>query len=98
MYFNSKNNPLLFIAEVGSNHEGSFAEAKKIIIEACKSEADVVKIQTYTAENMVSNKKDFERYKHFKKLQLNIDEYIEIAKICKKYKKNLVLQFGIVIK
>ena len=87
MYFNSKNNPLLFIAEVGSNHEGSFAEAKKIIIEACKSEADVVKIQTYTAENMVSNKKDFERYKHFKKLQLNIDEYIEIAKICKKYKK-----------
>ena len=57
MYFNSKNNPLLFIAEVGSNHEGSFAEAKKIIIEACKSEADVVKIQTYTAENMVSKKR-----------------------------------------
>lgn len=87
MYFNSKNNPLLFIAEVGSNHEGSFTTAKKIIKEACKSNADIVKIQTYTAENMVSNINDLERFKHFKKLQLNINQYIEIAKICKKYKK-----------
>ena len=29
MYFNSKINPVLFIAEVGSNHEGNFKEAKK---------------------------------------------------------------------
>ena len=87
MYFNSKNNPLLFIAEVGSNHEGSFTEAKKIVKEACKSNADIIKIQTYTAENMVSKANDLERYKHFKKLELDISQYIEIAKICKKYKK-----------
>ena len=87
MYFNSKINPVLFIAEVGSNHEGNYSEAKKLVINACNSRADVVKLQILNAENLVSKKYDRKRYNHFKKLELDISQYIEIAKICKKYKK-----------
>jgi len=87
MYFKSKNNPILFIAEVGSAHEGSFTKAKQLVLEACKSKADCIKIQVYSAKNMVNKKKDPERYKHFKNLELNIDQYVQLAKIVKKYKK-----------
>ena len=66
MFFKSKLNPILFIAEVGSNHEGNFSEAKKLIVNACKSNADVVKLQIFTAQNMVSKKYDPRRFKHFK--------------------------------
>ena len=43
MLFNSKINPVMFIAEVGSNHEGNFLEAKRLVKNASKSKADVVK-------------------------------------------------------
>ena len=71
MLFNSKVNPVMFIAEVGSNHEGNFLEAKKLVINASKSNADVIKLQIFTAENMVAKKYDRKRFDHFKKLQLN---------------------------
>ena len=56
MYFKSTKNPCYFIAEVGSNHEGSFKRAKKLVMEAAKSNADLVKIQIYSAKNMVNQK------------------------------------------
>ena len=84
MYFKSKDNPILFIAEVGSAHEGSFVNAKKLILEACKSNADCIKIQVYSAKNMVNKKKDPKRYRHFKNLELKTEEYIQLAKIVKK--------------
>lgn len=87
MFFKSKLNPILFIAEVGSNHEGSFSEAKKLIINACKSNADVVKLQIFTAQNMVSKKYDPKRFKHFKKLQLSQKQNLKLLKIIKKFKK-----------
>ena len=87
MYFTSKINNILFIAEVGSNHEGNFIEAKKTVLSACKSNADVVKLQIYTAKNMVSPKYDLKRFKHFQKLELSIKQNIELCKIIKNNKK-----------
>ena len=87
MYFNSKYNPCFFIAEVGSNHEGNFVNAKKLIIEAAKSNADLIKIQIYTPDGMVNKIFDKSRYKHFSRLTLSLNQYIELAKLCKKYKK-----------
>ena len=87
MYFKSTKNPCYFIAEVGSNHEGSFKRAKKLVIEAAKSNADLVKIQIYSSKNMVNKKFDLKRYKHFLKLELTVKEYIKLAKICRTYKK-----------
>ena len=62
MYFKSSKNQVYFIAEIGSNHEGNFKEAKKILNNCIKSKADCAKIQIYTAKNIVSKnspKKDF---------------------------------------
>ena len=50
-----------FIAEISANHNGSLANAKKLINEAKKYGADYVKLQTYTPATMTLNsrKKDF---------------------------------------
>jgi len=57
----NKNSPPIFIAEISANHNGSFENAKKLIFEAKKNGADIVKLQTYEAKNMTINisKKDF---------------------------------------
>ncbi len=87
MLFSSKVNPVLYIAEVGSNHEGNFSEAKKLVINASKSKADVVKLQIFTPENMVAKKYDQKRFNHFKKLELNKNQNLELLKIIKSHKK-----------
>ena len=87
MLFSSKVNPVLFIAEVGSNHEGNFSVAKNLVKRACQSNADVVKLQIFTAKNMVAEKYDKNRFDHFKKLQLSKKQNIELFKIIKSYKK-----------
>lgn len=87
MSFKSKVNPVLFIAEVGSNHEGNFSEAKRLVINASKTNADVVKLQIFNPENMVSKKYDPRRYDHFKKLEIDTVKNIELLKLIRKYKK-----------
>ena len=87
MYFTSKINPVLFIAEVGSNHEGNFLEAKKLILNACSSNADVVKLQILTADNLVSKKYDKKRHEHFKKLELSIAQNKKLCQIIRSKKK-----------
>ena len=94
MYFKSKINPCFFIAEVGSAHEGSYKKALSLISSAIKTNTDVIKIQTYTAKNMVSDKFDPDRYKHFKKLELKNNQYISLLKKIKNLIKSLVLRYG----
>ena len=57
----SENSRPLLIAEISCNHCGSLKKAKKIIHEAKKQGADLVKFQTYEANSMTinSNKKIF---------------------------------------
>ena len=88
MYFKSSKNKVYFIAEIGSNHEGNFKEAKKILKDCIKSKADCAKIQIYTAKNIVSKKFSKERFHHFSKLKLNVDEYLELAHLTKKSGKD----------
>jgi len=47
-----KNNKIILIAEISANHNGLFSNAKKLIYSAKKFGADVVKLQTYTADTM----------------------------------------------
>jgi pseudaminic acid synthase len=59
--FEGKRKTPLFIAEISANHNGSLAQAKRLIKTAKKYGADVVKLQTYTPDTMTikSNKTDF---------------------------------------
>ena len=59
--FGDKNNTLFFIAEISANHNGSLAQAKRLIQTAKKHGADAVKLQTYTPSTMTvkSSKRDF---------------------------------------
>ena len=56
LYFNSEGPPLL-IAEISSNHCGSKKKFLQHILEAKKSGADLVKIQTYEVSDMTINNK-----------------------------------------
>ncbi len=77
------------IAEVGSSHEGSYATAKKIIYQACQSNTDAIKFQIYKSSTLTSEKFTKDRYKHFSKLELNIEQYKNLIKICRKNNKNV---------
>ena len=87
------------IAEIGLNHNGSMKIAEKLIIEAKKNGADIIKFQTYKAEKLVTrkaarfwkwdgeiNKKgsQFDSYKRLDKF--NFKEYQKLSNLCKKYK------------
>tara|TARA_B110000211_G_scaffold177480_1_gene200627 strand:- start:358 stop:1419 length:1062 start_codon:yes stop_codon:yes gene_type:complete len=59
--FVGENNKSLIIAEISANHNNNFKTIKKLISSAKKNGADIIKIQTYTADTLTikSNKKDF---------------------------------------
>ena len=60
------NKDILYIAEIGVNHEGSIARCKKIIKQAKEAGADVVKFQCFTPEKYVSvGEKKFKVIKNF---------------------------------
>jgi N,N'-diacetyllegionaminate synthase len=85
----------LIIAEAGVNHNGSMELAKKLIDTAKDAGADMVKFQSFKAENLVSKtakKADYQlnntdrsesQFDMLKKLELNYDQHIEMIRYCK---------------
>lgn len=72
------------IAEIGGNHEGNFARAKKLLKLAAKTGADAVKFQIYRGETLVSPIESPERYQHFKKFELKDSQWLELIRLAKK--------------
>jgi N,N'-diacetyllegionaminate synthase len=79
--------PCLVIAEIGVNHNGDVNLAKKMIDAAIKSGADVVKFQTYIADEVMTDQTPLADYmgdaaENFlelaKRLELSIEETIEL--------------------
>ena len=80
------NKEILYIAEIGVNHEGNLKRCIKLINEAKKAGADVVKFQCYTPEKYVSI---FEKkFVKVKKFFFNEKTFKKIINYCKKIKIN----------
>jgi N-acetylneuraminate synthase len=91
------NHKPVIIAEVGVNHGGNFALAKKYISMCKKSGADAIKFQTYKAETIASEnspaywdlqlektKSQFELFKKYDRL--GYSEFKKLKNICDKKK------------
>lgn len=62
-----KEERVIIVAEIGENHMGNIDLAKKMIEEAAKAGADIIKFQSYTPKTF---KKDDPEYEWFKKVAL----------------------------
>lgn len=83
------------IAEAGVNHNGDIDVAKRLVDVAYESGADVVKFQTFQADNLVSRyaqKAEYQRRltdeketqrEMLKKLELTYDMHVELSRYCK---------------
>jgi len=92
-----KKNNTIVIAEAGVNHNGRLNLAKKLINEAKKSGADIVKFQTYITDSLViktSKKADYQKkfnpkesqYKMLKNLELSFKDFQILKRLCFKKK------------
>lgn len=87
---------VLIIAEAGVNHNGNIDLAKKLIIAAHDSGADIVKFQTAKLNSLVSRSaqmaeyqkentgKDESQREMLSKLLLKFEDFIELADYCKR--------------
>ncbi len=84
----------IIIAEAGVNHNGSLEMAKKLIIEAKRCGADIVKFQTFNPNKVVSKYAEMANYQKenigktmsqqdmLKGLALTHDDFLELIKYC----------------
>ena len=75
---------ILFIAEIGSNHDNDFSKCKRLIMAAKKAGCDAVKFQLFKAEKLVP--KNSKQYNFLKKLELSENWLKKISLFCKKKK------------
>lgn len=85
----------LIIAEAGVNHNGDLNLAKRLVDEAKKAGADIVKFQTFVPELLSSKKAEMAKYQKenlgvddsqldmLKKLALDFDDFIVLSDYCK---------------
>ena len=78
----------LLIAEIGGNHEGDFGKAKDLVNMAIECEVDFIKLQTYFADTLVEKTIAPDRWAHFKKFELSIEQHIELAELVTNQGKN----------
>lgn len=84
----------LIIAEAGVNHNGSVQLAKKLVDIACEAGADIVKFQTFKAENLVTQSavmadyqiqnlgQDSSQFDMLKKLELSYLDFLDLKTYC----------------
>lgn len=73
---------ILFIAEIGNNHEGDFALAQKMIGLAAAAGANAVKFQTFRTELFVG-RKDTARFNRLKSFELSFEQFGKLSQTAK---------------
>ena len=74
---------VMVVAEIGNNHEGSFAVAEEMILRAGEAGVDAVKFQTIVAEKLVFVKQT-ERVEQLKRFELSYGEYEKLSQVAQK--------------
>lgn len=80
MNFKTISKPFI-VAEIGNNHEGSFANAIRLIKSAKKSGADAVKFQIFDPQKY-SSPKDKKRIAQLKKFSFKKKDIVNLKKKC----------------
>lgn len=89
----SKNN-VFVIAEMANAHEGKLDIAKKIVEKASQSNADGIKFQRFTANELAT--KDHKNYDMYKMLEMQNKEWNELIKFSKDLKLRVFVDiFGL---
>jgi sialic acid synthase SpsE len=91
-------NKVYIIAEIGVNHNGKLALAKKMIKAAKKSGADAVKFQSFRTEEFMANKQIIYKYNKskekmysmFQRLEFQNHWYNILSKYCKQIKIDFI--------
>ncbi|HIJ66756.1 MAG TPA: hypothetical protein HPP87_02795 [Planctomycetes bacterium] len=73
------NKEVMIVAEIGNNHEGSYALAEEMIYKAAQAGADAVKFQTFRAEFYVS-RLDKARFERLKSFELTFDQFERLSR------------------
>ena len=73
------SNRCFLIAEIGSNHNGDFDTARRLMDIVSEADADAVKFQSFLADHLVTP--DDENYELLKKLELPYDWYFNCNKL-----------------
>lgn len=85
---------VLIIAEAGVNHNGDISLAKKLVDVAVDAGVDIVKFQTFKAENLVTKKSEMAQYQKdnigetssqydmLKKLELTEKDFFDLQAYC----------------
>jgi N,N'-diacetyllegionaminate synthase len=73
---------VMVVAEIGNNHEGSYAAATKMVSLAAEAGADAVKFQTFRTEHFVSRENEA-RFKQLKSFELSFAEFEKLSIIAK---------------
>jgi sialic acid synthase SpsE len=71
---------VLIVAEIGNNHEGSFALAQELISLAAEAGADAVKFQTFRAEHYVTPA-DRSRFERLRSFELTIEQFERLSEM-----------------
>jgi len=71
---------VLVIAEIGNNHEGSLAEAKKLVQAAAEAGVNAVKFQTFRP-NLYASSDQKERLARLKKFELTKENWSQLAEL-----------------
>jgi sialic acid synthase SpsE len=87
MKLNFKKNLAFIVAEIGNNHEGSFAIAKKLIQKAAKTGVNAVKFQTFKTDDFIINE---EKKKILKKFEMSFDNFEKLKRLAHSYKLNFI--------
>ncbi len=77
------NKDILLVAEIGNNHEGSYALAEEMIGLAAQAGAGAVKFQTIVPEKLISLSQK-ERIEQLKRFQFTYDEFKRLSNVAKK--------------